>query len=325
MKSKRRQELKSNDLAHALEQVGPWLKDWGFYAIGGLAVVFIAMIIFTYMKSARQTAMDESYLSLQKELSTAANSPLGSEDELHRTISRIADLGEQSTNQDFKIEAALKRGNMALSIAMNNPGGIDLEFLKDAKSAFEEVVNKYKSKPIPYGRALYGLYQVEANAFAVDGDSGRKAAAAGYLTTLRDDTRLAGVPFQTMAIDRLNEIDELFTKVEFAAKPDSAVQAVISPSQPSSTITLGTPKVVTNDDGGNDDQAPDDQAADEKAADDKAADETGDAADAADDAGTDAAESDETTEGGDGAAETDQATGGEDDGESEKPTDGGEN
>ncbi len=294
MKSKRRQELKSNDLAHALEQVGPWLKDWGVYVIGGLTVVFVAMIIFTYMKMARQTAMDESYAELQKELNAAATSAIGSDEELHRSISRIADLGDQSTDPEFKIESLLKRADMALSVAISRPGGINLEFLKEAKSAFEEIVQKHKNKPIPYGRALFGLYQVEANAFAVDADQSRKGAAEGYLKTLRDDTRLAGVPFQTMAIDRLNELDEIFTKVEFPKQPENATQAVIPTSNPSSVVTLGTPKA---DDADTADDTADDAAADDDNAEDAAEESAGDEDEAA--ATDDSAAADDSADGGD--------------------------
>lgn len=245
MKSKRRQELRSNDLAHALEQLSSSFKDWGAYIIGGLAIVFVGVIIFTYMKSARQTAQDESFAQLQKELSPATTGVPKSNEELLRSISRVTELAEQSNDADFKIESTIERGDFALSMAVSGPEGIDLELLKEAKKAFEEIVRDHRDLPIHYGRALFGLFQVEANAFAIDADPARKATAEDYLQKLRDDPRLAGVPFQTMAIDRLNELDDIFTKVEFPKQPASAVQALISPtaispSAPSSTVTLGT-------------------------------------------------------------------------------------
>ncbi|GJM26683.1 MAG: hypothetical protein DHS20C16_30980 [Phycisphaerae bacterium] len=242
MKSTRRHELKSNDLAHALEQLGSSFKSWGGYVIGGMAVVFVGVVIFTYMKSARETAQDEAFVQLQKELSPGLAGIPKTNDELLRSISRIADLGEQSSDAKFKIDAIMKRADLALNAAVFGQGGIDLALLKEAKSAFEEIVRDHRNLPIHYGRALFGLYQVEANGFAVDGDPARKEAAEGYLEQLRDDSRLAGVPFQTIAIDRLNELDGIFVDVKFPKQPGSAVQAIVSPSQPSSTVTIGTPK-----------------------------------------------------------------------------------
>ncbi len=244
MKSKRRHELKSNDLAHTLEQLGASFKDWGAYVIGGLAIAFVGVIIFTYMKTAKQTALDDSFIQLQKELVKAPAGIPKSNEELLRSLSRIGDLGDQSTNEEFKVEALMGRADLALDVAISAEAGIDMKFLDESKKAFEQVVRDYQKRPVHYGRALFGLYQVEANAFSVDSDPARKATAEGYLEKLRDDSRLAGVPLQRLAIDRLNELDDIFTKVEFPNRPASSVQTVISPSQPSTTVTIGTPETT---------------------------------------------------------------------------------
>lgn len=246
MKSKRRHELKSNDLAHALEQLSHSFKDWAGYVIGAVAVVVVGTLIVTYMKTARETAMDEAYAELTKLGQTAQAGVSKSNEELHRTLTKMGDLGNSSTDPAFKLEALLLKADTAMAIALNSESGVDPMFLNEARAAFEEIVTKHKDLPIHYGRALFGLFQIEANEFSVDGDMSHRDKAEGYLEQLRDEQRLAGVPFQTMAIDKLNELDDIFTKVTFPERPASVTQTVIPQggSQPSASVTLGTPTAV---------------------------------------------------------------------------------
>ncbi len=288
MKAKRRHELKENDLAHALEQLGASFKDWGGYVIGGLAIVFVGVVIFTYMKTARETALDDSYAQMQKESNVAPAGVPKTNEELLRSLTRIGDLADQSNNDEFKVEARLLRAELALQTAVTSEGGVDKAFLDEAEKGFETLVRDYKNLPIYYGRALYGLFQVESNAFAVDGDASRKAAAEGHLLKLRDDSRLAGVPLQQLAVDRLNELDDIFTKVEFPSQPSNAIQSVISPTQPSTTITIG-------DSGDSPSDAPPDEQG--ETSDDGASNvETGDTGTGEDDAGDEAADSEADSE-----------------------------
>lgn len=265
MKSKRRQELRTNDLAHALDQLGGSFRVWGVYVIGAIAVAAVGTLIFAYMKSARQTAMDESYTQLQKLLVVAPAGVRKSDEKLHRSIARIGDLSEKSTDPAFKIDALIKQGEMALDLAVTGEDGIDVSFLKEGREAFEAIVSGHRDLPIHYGRALFGLFQIEANEFAVDGDLAHRDAAEGHLEKLRDDSRLAGVPLQTMAIDKLNELDEIFTKVVFQKRPTPAVQTIIpkvttipkAATPPTASVTIGEPAkdeaVGSGDSGGSED------------------------------------------------------------------------
>ncbi|NOX60113.1 MAG: DUF1517 domain-containing protein [Planctomycetes bacterium] len=249
MKAKRRQELRANDLAHTIEELRRSFKDWGMYVIGAIAVVGVGFAIVSYMKSARNTAMADSYVQLQANSKITSAGIRKSDDELHRSLDRIGDLGDRSTDPAFKVSALIRQADLALNLAMTGEEGVDDSFLSVARKAFEAVVRDHKNRPLQYGRALYGLFQVEANAFAIDNDASHREAAEAHLQKLRDDSRLVGTPFQTMAIDKLNELDEIFTLVTFAKRPEATIQAVISPESgispepgtPSASVTIGAP------------------------------------------------------------------------------------
>ena len=55
--------------------------------------------------------------------------------------------------------------------------------------------------------------------FVLDDDPAHRERAEKYLATLRDDATFAGTPLQTVAIDRLNDLDEIFVTVKFEPRP----------------------------------------------------------------------------------------------------------
>ena len=75
MKAKRRQELKTNDLAQALQDMGQWFKDQGVYVVGALALVIVVVVIVSYRNSAKAEAIDRAYAELRSR--TAFTAPSG--------------------------------------------------------------------------------------------------------------------------------------------------------------------------------------------------------------------------------------------------------
>ena len=220
MKAKRRQELKTNDLAQALQDLGQWFKDQGVYVVGALALVVIVVVIVSYRNSAKAEAVNQAYQELRSRASiTGPSGVRKSDQEIENSLAAIGDLTTRTNDATFRLEALLRRGDMALRLAETGSKGIEAKYLVEARGAYQEIVNGYQDRTLYYGRALYGLFQVEADEFATDGDARHREQAARYLKTLRDDARFNGTPFQTMAVDMLNELDDVFTLVTFAKAP----------------------------------------------------------------------------------------------------------
>ena len=231
MKGKRRHELKSNDLAAALADFGQFFQSWGVYVVGGVAVVVVVAFIVTYMGSARADAIDQAYWELMttEQQATPSQQAPRTDAELQQALDKVSDLVDRTNDEQFKVQALAKRGDMALNAAMSGQTSIRPEFLDEAAQAYERVVDQYRSHVLHYGKALYGLYLVEADRFAVDQDSSHRDKAAGYLEKIRDDSRLSGTPYAKLAIGALNNIDETFQPIRFPEAPAATPAPVTAP------------------------------------------------------------------------------------------------
>ncbi len=229
MKSKRRQELRTNDLAQFLDDLNKWFRDWGVYAVGGAIVVVAIIAIVFYMNSARAEAVDKAYLELRTAAQVDSN-PAATEVEQRQAIEKMDELADRTNNETFKLDAIVERGDVALRLAVAGPGPMNREYLQDAGQAYQEVVDHYQKHTLYYGKALYGLFVVEADQFSIDGDESHRAQAVKYLETIRDDPRFRGTPFMTAAVDSLNDIDKIFTRVTFPQQPTPPPTATTNPA-----------------------------------------------------------------------------------------------
>lgn len=228
MKTKRRQELKTNDLAAWLDDASKSFSKWGTYVIGVLAVILVGVIIKGYMSNARAEARMTAFADLRKYTSTRVGEMDKTPEELQSSLQSIDELVSSTRDREFRAEALLSKAGLGLQLAQTevagpaaaSKGGDPKKYLDAARSAFEKIKADYKSSsPIYYGRALYGLFQVETLAFMLDGEQSHRTTGEKYLEELRDNDAFAGTPLQTVAIDRLNALDDIFTTVKFSARP----------------------------------------------------------------------------------------------------------
>jgi type II secretory pathway pseudopilin PulG len=194
MKTKRRQELKSNDLAAWLEDVSKSASQWGGWVLGGLAVIIIVVFISRYRTNARLEARSEAFSALRTASSMQVGSMTKTPEEIRTSLATIDDLIAETPDNDFKIEALLGKADLAMSLARRALGGDETAkvddpqaVLDDARAAYERVISKYQDRVVYHGRALYGLFQVETLGFVADQDPARRATAEGYLTKIRDN------------------------------------------------------------------------------------------------------------------------------------------
>jgi len=239
MKASRRQELKTNDLAAWLEDVRRSFSQWGGYVIGGVALVILVVAINAYMRSARAEARTSAYMDLRRASTLMNESVVKTDDELRSSLATIDELVATSTDDDFKIDALLAKASMSVGLARRGLGNLDKpearddvrRYLDEARAAYTQLARDFRDRPMYYGRAVYGLYQVEALAFVLDGDPAHRENGARHLEQLRDDPALNATPLQTVAIERLNALDETFTLVQFEKRPAAPLPPVPGPVQ----------------------------------------------------------------------------------------------
>jgi len=233
MKAKRRQELKTNDLAAWLDEVRRSASKWGGYLFAGIAAVAAVLIINAYMKSARAEARTSAYSDLRRAASmqTAGNLEK-TDEEIRASLARIDELVDGSSDTAFKINALLDKAAMAVQLADQalveplDPGATEAQrrsrveqFLADARAAYERITTEFASHALYCGRARFGLFEVEATAFVLDGDAGHRTRAEEQLKKILDNAALNATPLQTVAIDLLNDLDQVFTPVQFPSRP----------------------------------------------------------------------------------------------------------
>ncbi len=228
MKAKRRQELKTNDLAAWLADAGKSFSQWGVYVIGGVVVVVLIAVIGLFMSRAKAEAKAQNFADLTAAVQQITASGEPSQDDARRALESIDELIASAGNDDFKLAALLRKASIADFMA--NEVATDLEegasdrevakYLAEARAAYETIVNQYQDHALHYGRALFGLFQVEAHAFAIEPDPDHRNRAEQYLTKIRDDSRLNGTPFQMAAVSYLNELDNVFTPITFPERPE---------------------------------------------------------------------------------------------------------
>ena len=226
MKAKRRQELKTNTLAQTLDELRQSVRQWGAYLVGGVAVVVVVYAISTSMRSARSAQLDTAYEELNKAGQLAPGGIRKDDSELLASLDKMKQLASDSPNPDFKLDAMNQRGEVALYVASLDATTSPKPYLEQARDSFEYIISNFPDRKIYVGRAHYGLFQVEAGLFAIDQDASHKAVARKHLEAIRNDSAQAGTPLMMAALDRLNEIDALFTPVTFAKAPPSSKPGV---------------------------------------------------------------------------------------------------
>jgi len=206
----------------------------------GIAIVVIlaAVIINTSMAKARQEARTTAYEDLRKASAMQIAKMDKTEVELQSSLSTIDDLVANSQDPNFKINALFEKANLASNLAQRGMAGSATptekavspeqakQYLADARAAYEQIVQNFSDHTLYYGRALYGLFQVEAQAFVLDGDAAHEAKAKEYLEKLRDDSRFNATPLQTIAIERLKNLDAMFTAVTFPPRPAAPARKI---------------------------------------------------------------------------------------------------
>lgn len=296
MKSHRRQELRTNELAQTIEQAKQFFEKNGNYVVGGLVVIAVIALGYVYVQRSAQQQLADA----RRQMTTL---PLDTDEDVRESISTLKVLVSENDDPQFERQALRRQAYMAMSRAgAAEDGTPSREFLEMAQEAFQSLLERHGEKPLDAGAALMGLATVEEDLFVLDRDPAHKEKAREYLERIANDASFNGTPYQTIALERLNTLDETFIQVALvdapAGPPPSAESpqteagtsmpiGISSPGATSPTLTpipaSEVPEVVREA------QRKEDQKEQQQAADDSGESEADeDAMPVPDDAGTDA-------------------------------------
>jgi len=210
MKSERRHELRENDLVHALTVARDYVDEHGGRI--GMIVVGIIFVIGagSFYTSSRATAMEDVWK--QRALLKYTDPETGLE-----SLQTLRELTKGVTDRTFVMDSLMDQGRQALMLAQQVPAPPGKEFNEIARQAFAELLEEFPDNRVALSVARLGLATVEQNAFVIDKDMSHKDNARKLLTEIIQDTRLNGLPVQTVATQRREALDECFTRITLAS------------------------------------------------------------------------------------------------------------
>lgn len=216
MKTTRRQELKTNELLETLRDARDFFDRHGNYVVGAVVVAAVAVLVYVYKdRSASQTLANA-----RQEMRAL---PFTTDDEVRSSVAALERLAGESKNDGFIRETLRRRAALAISRAdAADDGTPSAEFLEMARSAYQTVLERYPNRVLDYGAALTGLATIEEDLFILDQDLSHKEKARQYLELVRDNEALNGMPFQSIALERLNALDQTFVQVAMVDAPRPA-------------------------------------------------------------------------------------------------------
>lgn len=215
MKATRRQELRSNELMHGLQEAREFLRKYATHIIiGAVAIAAIFLVVFYSKESARQRLAEAS-----QELSSLTATAT-TDDEARSAIKRIDELTGEVSNENFVVNAL----NMKSSIAMSRAHAADSgepsrDFLDLAHQAYDRVRNDFPGRTLEVAAALYGLATIEMDLFVLDEDMKHKEKCKALLEELANNRQFNSLPYQDSALQRLNALDDVFVTIALADGP----------------------------------------------------------------------------------------------------------
>lgn len=240
MKAERRQELRTNELAQWIEQGRTVMRTWGSYIVGGIVVVVLIIAFVAYRASAANQEISDAWQNLRempaKYFFTAAREKQ-SDDQIKAGFDGLRRLADTAKSPDLVFEALANEAQIAIQLSKMGSGGVDPVYLTKAEEAYTALKTRLADNPLAVATALNGAVAIEADRFVVDGSLAHKENARRLLEQLKSDARFANTPFQTAALDRLNRLDAMFTKVELAPAPPAPPPVALTPSDGKSPET----------------------------------------------------------------------------------------
>ena len=206
-----------------LQQGQEFFRQWGSYVVGAAVMVILVIAFVAYRSKATEQETADAWKSLgeiQRRSFLTQSGEKRTDAEIRMGFEGMQKVADQAQDSDLVFEALSRQALIAMRLSTMGERGADPVYLDRAEQVLNALKERLPDNALAVASALHGLAAIEADRFVVDGDSSRKERARKVLEQLRDDPRFANTPFQTSALDRLNRLDEVFSKVEFAPAPE---------------------------------------------------------------------------------------------------------
>jgi len=234
MKAERRHELRDNDLLHALHVTRDYLNEKGGRV--GLAVVIVIVVATALSLGVRSRSAAHEDTWMRKSMLDFSDVEKG-----RKSLEELATLAQQSNDPSFVLSALLESGQQALRLCQDVAFPPDTELNEVARSSFSQLREQFPHNALAVGASLIGLATVEANEFAHDADPAHKEKIKNYLVQARDSSLLSGLPFQRIAIERLNRLDDMFEPIVTVAPEEAPEDAADSENAGDGDPDIDTP------------------------------------------------------------------------------------
>jgi hypothetical protein len=233
MKTARRQELRTNELAQQIDQIGDYVKqNMTAFTTVVLAAAVIVAGVFWFMKS-RQNKLMDAWSSVG---SFEMNEDPGA------TIDRLQGVIDQNIDRALTAEAIIKMGNVAMmQLVSPNPAAasqpVQRDWAKIADKAFAQIASEYGDRKMAAAHAKIALGVLAENRGEMD-------RARSWYKQVAEDKSLAESPLLAQAEYRLKNMDEWSAPVVFPPPPPM-VMLPPSPSTQPADGTLSNPFELT--------------------------------------------------------------------------------
>lgn len=234
MKQSRRQELKTNELSIYLQQIYDFLARNSTYVIGGLVVVALIIVVGT-MNARSQRAARVDALNRLSSIQTSD----GARD--IKVLDEIKDLAASYGSDDgLGPEIRDMQATLAHQLALNLTTDADknqrADLLKEARSACEQAIRDFRSRPEVVARAHFTSAGVEETLF-IDGQNSwseeeRKEKMAAIRSLYQKVIDATANPYQQLAKEQLDSLEKRLARLEIVAtRPaDTAPAATTRPA-----------------------------------------------------------------------------------------------
>lgn len=218
MKAKRRQELKTNELATALTQLREWhdrnsTMIWG--VVLGIVVVLLVSTLW-YRSSVNRQAEDwNRFYTLRQQLAAAMQGQ--SETDPQVTLRELSDLASNAGDAKIRNSASLTVASFAWNLAQA-PGTADTTaMMSDAQASLKRVIDARKAADVTRLVAKLGQAAIRENAGEFD-------AAKAIYKEIAEDKSAEPTGLATLATTALERLDQPIVTRAFPPKPAPTTQ-----------------------------------------------------------------------------------------------------
>lgn len=212
MKADRRHELRENELAAALLQARDFVGQNSRTISIALGGVILVAILASFGMRSRAAQREDQWRRLSQ---LDFNTPEKARESLPALRSLAFDAGDEK----FRMIAMVELGRQALKISQQSDPPPNVEMLNLAKSAYEDLLNRFRNSPLAVGTAHLGLATVAEDMYLLTREERYKLEARRHLSAVVEDDRLATLPLYPLAVDRRNALESTLNIVAFAMPP----------------------------------------------------------------------------------------------------------